>query len=59
MREGITAHKTLPQARYPLILKKKKAVRRVFHHAILCRKEMGKQALRFTKQDFKPQTAPL
>lgn len=33
---------------------KKKAVRRVFHHVFLCCKEMGKQALRFTKQDFKP-----
>lgn len=33
----------------------KKAVRRVFHHVFLCCKEMGKQALRFTKQDFKPE----
>ena len=34
--------------------KKKKALRRVFHHDFLCCKEMGKQALRFIKQDFKP-----
>lgn len=30
-----------------------KAVRRVLHHVFLCCKEMGEQALRFTKQDFK------
>ena len=56
MCEGIMVQNaSIREISFDSLKKKKKSVRRVFHHVFLCCKEMGKQALRFTKQDFKPE----